>query len=104
MITAALDRPCGYEKLLDGRGYELIETVTSRGSSLFVGINLSTKCLRLPAVDHGKTVLGASAIDYDVLERELEDVLGNRSPSAKRRSRWEPPLPPAVLDRSTSEA
>lgn len=84
------------EELPDGRGYDLIDPVIARGISLFIGIETSNDALWIPVVDHGENVLGNAAIDFDVLERELEDVLTHRSPCARPRSRWVPPIPPPI--------
>jgi hypothetical protein len=96
--SSSFELAIALERLDDGQGYELTELVTRRGGSLFVGVETSQDYLWLPVVDHGKRVLGASALDYDMLEGELEDVLTHRSACARPVSRWIPPLAPRVSE------
>ena len=84
------------EQLPDGRGYDLIEPVVARGGSLIVSVELRTKSLWLPVVDHGENILGACAIHPDVLEPEIEKILAHKSPAARPRCTWVPPVPPHV--------
>lgn len=86
------------EKIEGGEGYEFAEPVKRKGGSLFVGIETSNDRLWVPVIDHGETVLGGRAVDYSMLEGELEDVLTHRSPCAKPVSRWIPAVAPRVSE------
>ena len=66
------------ERLSDGGGYELTGAAERSGSSLIVGVATSRGYLWLPVVDHGAKVHGARALDYDMLEQELEEALRRR--------------------------
>jgi hypothetical protein len=86
------------EKIEGGEGYEFAGPVKRKGGSLFVGIETSNDRLWVPVIDHGETVLGGRAVDYSMLEGELEDVLTHRSPCAKPVSRWIPAVAPRVSE------
>ena len=87
-----------FEKIEGGEGYEFAEPVKRKGGSLFVGIETSNDRLWVPVIGHGETVLGGRAVDYSMLEGELEDVLTHRSPCAKPVSHWIPAVAPRVSE------
>jgi hypothetical protein len=75
MTTFKFDLVLALENLADGRGYDLAEQVTQGSNSLLVGIALSDTYLWLPVIYHGKKVMGERAINSEMVERELEDIL-----------------------------
>lgn len=75
METFRFDVVLALENVSDGRGYDLADAVKEGGNSLLVGIELSDTHLWLPAVYHGKNVLGECAINSEMIERELGSLL-----------------------------
>jgi hypothetical protein len=63
------------ETLVDGRGYDLAESVSRRSRTLMVGVPLTETCLWLPVVYRGVHVLGRRALSPETLEAELKDLL-----------------------------
>ena len=75
MDTFKFDLVLALENLSDGRGYDLAETIKERGNSLLVGVELSDTHLWLPVVFHGKNVMGECAVNSEMIEREVADLL-----------------------------
>src|SRR5262249_28750689 len=100
--TGGFELLLAVENLQDGNGYELVSPVTKHRGALVLGVEVFVGYLWLPVVDHGERVLGASAMDYRLLELELVDVLTHRSERAKAASRWVPPAAPKVLELKAS--
>jgi hypothetical protein len=63
------------EKLRDGSGYELRESVEGLESTLIVGLKLSETLLWLPVVEEGESALGQRALNPVMLEIEIEKLL-----------------------------
>lgn len=100
--TGGFELVLALEKLDDGIGYDLVSPVMKQGGSLFIGLETSGECLWLHVVDHGDKALGTSAMNHQLLEMELVDVLTHRSGRAKMASRWVPPAPPRIREVSPS--
>jgi hypothetical protein len=75
LTTFKFDLLLAVERLADGGGYDLAEQTSQRSNSLLVGIELLDTYLRLPVVYHGKNVTGEPAINSEMVERELEEIL-----------------------------
>lgn len=90
-----LDLVLALQTLPEGSGYELIETVTERKGSLFVGIDLSRDRLWIPVVDRGERVFGDRAVHADSVEAEWEHALRvaaeEETEDGKRKSEWRAP-------------
>lgn len=76
--TRKVELAIALERLSDGEGYELTGVSEQSGGSLIVGVATSRGYLWLPVVDHGRRVHGARALDYGMLEQELEEALKRR--------------------------
>lgn len=75
MKSGRFELAIALERLSDGEGYELTGAAEQSGGSLIVGVATSGGYLWLPVVEHGTKVHGARALDYDMLEQELEEAL-----------------------------
>lgn len=84
------------ERVDDGSAYDLMPLVGNYRGSLVAGVKSSSGYLWLTVLDHGRKVLGTSAMDYSQLETELEEVLTHRSPWATQKSCWVPAAPPRI--------
>jgi len=63
------------ELMADGRGYDLIDVIAERSSSLLVGVMLSDGYLWLPTVERGVRILGMRALNSSMLEEAMEEML-----------------------------
>jgi DNA-binding NtrC family response regulator len=63
------------EKLQDGSGYELRESVEEQESTLIVALKLSETLLWLPVVEEGESALGRRALNPVMLETEIDKLL-----------------------------
>ena len=68
------------EWLIDGRGYDLAESVAAHSRTLMVGIALSESQLWLPIVELGAHVLGKRGLNAEILELELTNLLSPSGP------------------------
>jgi hypothetical protein len=75
MTTFKFDLVLALEHLSDGRGCDLAEQVARESNSLLVGIELSETYLWLPVIYHGNKVMGERAINSEMVEMELEELL-----------------------------
>ena len=66
--SSSFELAIALERLDDGQGYELTELVTRRGGSLFVGVEDFTGLPLVAGCRPREEGLGASALDYDMLE------------------------------------
>lgn len=74
------------ECLIDGRGYELADSVAAHSRTLIVGVALSESQLWLPVVERGALVLGKRALSAQMLELELTNLLdpsGSEKPTVR---------------------
>jgi len=74
LVRFGIDIVLCWERLTDGDGYELLESVKKRRGSLFVAIGLSEGFLWLPVVVRGVKTLGECALEAHMLEAELEEL------------------------------
>lgn len=68
------------ECLVDGRGYDLADSVAAHSRTLIVGVALSESQLWLPVVERGAHVLGKRALNAQILELELTNLLDPSGP------------------------
>jgi hypothetical protein len=68
------------ECLIDGRGYELADSVAAHSRTLIVGVALSESQLWLPVVERGAHVLGKRGLSAQMLELELTNLLDPSAP------------------------
>lgn len=66
------------EALLDGRGYELSDTVVKHNSSLLIDVMLSEGHVRLPVVERGKRTFGRSGFGVAELGSVVDELLADR--------------------------
>ena len=78
------------EIVRDGCAYELADLITRCTASLLVGVQVSDGFLWFPAVERGLKTLGNRAVNSQMLESEVDQMLSDQPSSARPDSAAEP--------------